>query len=452
MRVIGLDIGTTTICTSVIDSSNGEVLTSRTTANDAFLAAAQPWEKLQDPAMILARCEQLIAELTKEYAPIGAIGVTGQMHGIVYVGESGNAVSPLYIWQDGRGDREYQNGESYAAYLSRKTGYKLATGFGSVTHFCNEKAGDVPQAAMQFCTIPDYVAMHLAGQTTPLVHSTNAASLGLFDLENACFDRAAIESEGMNFAQFPHVTSGYDLLGKTADGIPVAVPIGDNQASFIGSVRDRNQSILVNVGTGSQISYLADRLITTATMETRPCDAECFLLVGSSLCGGRAYAILKNFYEELIQQAGCQCDHLYAVMERLAENYHQLENNLNVSTRFSGTRENPEQRGSITNIGIDNLTPQHLTAGVLQGIVDELYTMYAGSAAIQKLVPSFLVGSGNGIRQNKVLQKMFEEQFGMQVQIPVHTEEAAYGAALFAMVSVGCYSTLSQAQQIIKYQ
>ncbi|WP_312642184.1 FGGY family carbohydrate kinase [Hydrogenoanaerobacterium sp.] len=452
MRVIGIDIGTTTVCASVIDSASGEVLTSRTLENDAFIAATKVWEKLQDPAVILAKCEQLIGELAKGFAPIGAIGVTGQMHGILYVDEKGCAVSPLYIWQDGRGDREYRSGESYAAYLSRSTGYKLATGFGSVTHFCNVQTGDVPQAARRFCTIPDFIAMRLSGRTLPLVHTTNAASLGLFDLENACFDRAAIEKEGMDFLMFPNVTDGFDLMGRTTDGIPVAVSIGDNQASFIGSVRDMQQSILVNVGTGSQISYLAGKLVTTPSMETRPCGTGEFLLVGSSLCGGRAYAILKNFFAELIQHAGCKCDDLYAVMGRLAEGYQDLAGKLEVSTKFSGTRDNPDERGSISNIGIDNFTPQHITAGVLEGIVNELYTMYRGSVGQEAEKSNVLVGSGNGIRQNKVLQQMFAERFGMPVQIPVHTEEAAYGAALFAMVGVGCYPALTDAQQIIKYQ
>ena len=49
MRVIGLDIGTTTLCALVLDGGTGEVLHSETVKNDSFLPSPHPWEKLQDP-------------------------------------------------------------------------------------------------------------------------------------------------------------------------------------------------------------------------------------------------------------------------------------------------------------------------------------------------------------------------------------------------------------------
>ena len=38
---------------------------------------------------------------------IAVIGITGQMHGIVYTDCNGMAISPLYTWQDGRGNLPY---------------------------------------------------------------------------------------------------------------------------------------------------------------------------------------------------------------------------------------------------------------------------------------------------------------------------------------------------------
>ena len=39
----------------------------------------------------------------------------------------------------------------------------------------------------------------------------------------------------------------------------------------------------------------------------------------------------------------------------------------------------------------------------------------------------------------------------MKMQIPVHKEEAAYGAALYAMTAAGVYPTLEKAQELIAY-
>ena len=41
-----------------------------------------------------------------------------------------------------------------------------------------------------------------------------------------------------------------------------------------------------------------------------------------------------------------------------------------------------------------------------------------------------LVGSGNGMRKNALMQRLAGEMFGMKVEIPAFTEEAACGAAL----------------------
>ena len=73
-------------------------------------------------------------QLQQEHPDIGGIGVTGQMHGILYLDELGRAVSPLYTWQDQRG-AERLTQQTYAERLSELTGYTLSTGYGVVTHF-----------------------------------------------------------------------------------------------------------------------------------------------------------------------------------------------------------------------------------------------------------------------------------------------------------------------------
>jgi len=451
MKVIGLDIGTTSICASVVDAESGKVLEAVNVVNDSFLASAHKWEKIQNPAAILSKVENLVALLTPKHAPIGAIGVTGQMHGIVYLDFNGEAVSPLYTWQDGRGDLLYQEDKTYAQFLSALTGYRLATGYGAVTHFYNLKNDLVSKEAVTFCAIHDYVAMRLARRNQPLMHTSDAASLGLFDLQSAVFDLAALEKVGMDESFFPAVTSAFELLGKTDGGIPVAVAIGDNQASVIGSVKDPQTSVLVNVGTGSQISLFYDGYLSENAMETRPLTENNFLLVGASLCGGRAYAVLEGFYRSVIGMIGLSADRLYPCMDKLSEGLETLEDKLLISTQFSGTRENPALRGSIQNLGIANFTPQHFVVGVLEGIVDELYQMYT-QLKTQNNQRTVLVGSGNGIRNSAVMRRMFEQKFGLQIRVPLHKEEAAYGAALSAMTACGFYKNIQQAQQLIAYQ
>jgi sedoheptulokinase len=468
MKAIGLDIGTTTICAVVIDPDTGGILDTVTVPNNTFLEGLKPWEKLQDPIRIYTKAAGLAEELLKKHPSAGCIGISGQMHGIVYVDETGEAVSPLHTWQDGRGDLAYENGKTYSERLSEITGYKVATGYGAATHFYNMHNGLVPEAARYLCTIHDYVAMKLTGRRTPLMNPTNAASLGLFDLDNGVFDFDAIKKSGMDAAIFPEVVQKAGTIGTTAAGIPVAAAIGDNQASFTGSVREPERSVLVNVGTGSQISLRIESPMHCPNVETRPSADMGFLQVGSSLCGGRAYAILENFFRSVaamacgVDETGDSVRELYGAMERTAEKLLFGEggtaggslkiNKLDICTKFNGTRDNPLLRGSISNIGIDNFTPGHFIAGVLEGIAGELYERYEDMLPSLGTTPSVLVGSGNGIRKNRLLQKIFSEKFGMPLRIPVHKEEAAYGAALFALTAAGSFRDIAEAQKLICYQ
>lgn len=441
MLAIGIDIGTTTLCAVVSDSATGKIVDSITVVNDSFIEGKR-FERIQNVEVIIKSAMALVEQLTQKYE-IGCIGVTGQMHGIVYVDGSGNAVSPLYTWQDRRGDELFKDGKTYAQILSEITKSRIASGFGSVTHFYNCQMGVLPKKAEVFCTIHDYLAMKLARRTQPLIHPSDAASFGGYDLENDKYLTYRLED-----TYFPAIERSAKIIGETVSGIPVAVAIGDNQASFIGSVKEPQNSLLLNVGTGSQISILSNRILETEIIETRPYNAGWFLNVGASLCGGRAYALFKNFFYEITKQAdGASFEDLYQILDRLSEAAYDRGQMVLVDTRFGGTRHDPSIRGSISSIGVDNFTPGAFAAGIQVGIVEELYVMYQMIGPGEK--PLSLVGAGNGIRKNRLLQKIFAKRFELPLFIPEFKEEAAFGASLFAMVGTGEFKDLAQAQKII---
>ena len=62
-----------------------------------------------------------------------------------------------------------------------------------------------------------------------------------------------------------------------------------------------------------------------------------------------------------------------------------------------------------------------------------------------------IVGSGNGIRKNPALVKMFEDKFGAKMKVPEHLEEASFGAALFGLIACGVFKSAKEAQRIIRY-
>lgn len=452
MYAIGLDIGTTSVCGILQNTQTGEIVRSRTVANDSFLTTVNVWEKIQDPDRLLSLADTILEEVLDGPFSVVSIGVTGQMHGIVYLNAEGKPVSPLAIWQDGRGDLPYKDGKTYAEYMSEKTGYPLATGYGAVTYFYDAVNGNVPGSAVTFCTIHDLVVLHLTKTAQPVLHSSDAASLGLFDTEKQAYDKAAIQALGLNDAMFPDTCSDFTVMGQY-NGIPVSVAIGDNQASFLGSVADPAHSLLVNVGTGSQISCFTDKRSGNKALDCRPLMGESYILAGSSLCGGRAYAMLEKLFREIAAAvSGTEVKSAYPAMDKLMEKFVSADDPLDVSTLFSGTRANPKARGSITNVGVDNLTMAALCDGFMQGIARELHELYAAMCPELSDERNCLVGSGNGVRNNKALRERFEHAFGLKMVIPAHKEEAAFGAALSALVAAGVYDSMQAASKLIRYE
>jgi sedoheptulokinase len=182
-----------------------------------------------------------------------------------------------------------------------------------------------------------------------------------------------------------------------------------------------------------------------------------FLGVGAALCGGRAYALLRGFFERTVRLfAGAEgaegatgavaWDTMNAVDDDALPG-----GLLTVDTRFCGTRTDPAARGSVAGLGPDTFTPEHFVIGVREGIAAELH-------AFHELLPKGirtsvvrLVGSGNAIRLNPALRRAFERRFGMPMVVPAHGEEAAYGAALPAGAAGGTFTGLADAGSLVRY-
>ena len=430
MYSIGIDIGTTSICAVLMNNQTGEISCSAVCQNNSFIETQNVWEKIQDVSKIEEKVFEAIdgVIMNKGSGAIESIGISNQMHGVMYYDADGKAVSPLYIWQDERGNLPYKDGKTYAQHLGSFAGYGL------VTDFYNRENGLVPETAVGVCTIGDYIAMKLTGTKKTLMHITNAASFGCFDIIENKFT--------IDNGMLPEVTADFATVGEWR-GIKVSVAVGDNQASFIGSVGV--DAPLLNVGTGSQISYLSDTPVTGENIESRPYDGNRFLIVGAALCGGRAFSMLERFFASVVEMAtGAECPSLYKQIDKMLETKTQTD--LVADSRFCGTRANPAIRGGFTNMSQDNFTAGDMAVAMLYAIAGELHSMYAGGKTEQ------IVCSGNGIRKNLALQKVVSEMFSAEIKIPLYEEEAAYGAALTSLVAIGKTENIDEAQKLIKYR
>lgn len=441
---VGVDIGTTTISAVVYDLDAKEQLEAYTLTHDAHVSSDIRSE--QNVFVILDKAEKLLAHILRCYTNVIGIGLTGQMHGIVYIDGEGNPLSHLINWQDKRADLPLDDGKTTCERIWDTVGESVATGYGIATHYYHLLCGKVPDRAVGFCSIMDLFGMKLCGLKKAIVHTSVAASFGLFDIKRGAFLEDAARRLGISEAFLPDVTGESRVIGEYK-GIPVSVAIGDNQASFLGSAGANADVLLVNIGTGSQISAVSDYREAGGDVELRPFIEGRYLLCGSALCGGSAYSMLEKFFRSYAVFAGMQDVSQYPILNRLAEEaYESGKCGLDVDVSFFGKRSDPTRRGTVHGIGIQNFTPEDLVLGVLKGMCEELHTLYECFAEKKTKI----VASGGAVKKNTILKRLIGDRFGMTVSVNAADEEAALGAALFSALAVGKIENVEKFSEYVK--
>src|SRR5437762_8287032 len=107
MLLLGIDIGTSSIKISVVDSSTKKSIASVSHAEEEMkIISPQPGWAEQSPETWWDNVVEAIQELNAsgKYDPkdIGAIGIAYQMHGLVLVDKEQNSIRNSIIWCDSR--------------------------------------------------------------------------------------------------------------------------------------------------------------------------------------------------------------------------------------------------------------------------------------------------------------------------------------------------------------
>jgi len=303
------------------------------------------------------------------------------------------------------------------------------------------------------CSIQDWLVNELSGRTLSRISTDRscAHSTGLYLPVSRNWDGELAVAVGITPDTLPGIVPTGEIVGKSAAigglkaGIPLCVGLGDNQASFLGSVSEPGSTALANVGTGSQISVWSREFRRIEGLDTRPYPGDSFIIVGAALCGGRAFSLLRDFVAEIgvtFFGVSSTADELYNTLITSAR-YHT---DLIGDTAFSGTRTDPDRRGSITRLTADNFRIGDLTAAIIHGIGNELYELYKKTG----FSASRLIGSGNGIRKNPLLEKELEDRFSLPLTTTPFDEEAALGAALAAGLGIGIFADIETVTHEVK--
>lgn len=470
--VLGLDLGTTSISAVAVDAS-GQVLKTLTCHHAADVAGLPPGHAEQDPVVLRQMAWQVLRELTSGLPhPLQALGLTGQMHGILLLDRSRRPLTRLMTWQDRRAVEPHpaQAGSLLDVLLTRcdeeaarRAGCRLAAGFGGTTLFALRQTGRLPHETAGAAVIADWLAAELTGGAL-VTDRSNAASLGLYDLQEDRWSPALLNAAEVPEAWLPRVAESGAVIGCVTpaaaavtglpSGLPVCNALGDNPAAIVGSVPLGEEVVQVNIGTGGQLARILPRFEHRDGMETRYLPLGRYMLVGAGLAGGDAFAWVQRTVTAWLRAFGVVLPEaeVYARLEELMRAAPVDAEGLKCVPYFRGTRREPSRRGEFHGVSAGNFTPANMGRAVLNAIAAGMEMFHRLAASAGPWPAERIIATGNAVRRNPLLTQRLADALGLPIDVPTHREEAAYGAALLAGAQIGLWRNLEEAGRCIRHQ
>jgi xylulokinase len=434
----GLDVGTTSVKGLALDTDTGEVVAS---AEDGYpFATPRPGWTEQDPELWWRATERVLASLRADAGRLGAIGLSGQMHGLVALDSAQRVLRPALLWNDQRTAAEAAEIEDRLGGVS---GTVAATGNRAMTGFTAPKllwmARHEPELYARVHTVllpKDYVRLRLgAGRAMDV---TDASGTLWFDVEHRSWSERVLSALEVDPAWLPPALESVALSGHTTDGVPVAAGAGDQPAGALGVGIARPGPASVVLGT-SGVVFAA--LPEYAPDPAGRLQSSCHAVPGGWFAMGAILSAAGSLRWLRDVTGGADFDVLLAEAERWPPGVEGLTF-LPYLTGERTPHADPGARGAFA-----GLSARHdrgaLVRAVLEGVAFalrdalDLVVELGGDVAVGRV-------SGGGARSELWL-RIVASALELPLERTAVDEGAAYGAALLGGVGAGAWGSAEEA-------
>lgn len=263
--LMGLDISTTGAKALIIDESGAVIAVANTPQP---ISQPKPLWSEQNPADwwdgIVNSVRQALADSGLSGADISAIGLTGQMHGLVLLDAAGDVLRPSILWNDQRTQAQcdFMTEAIGADRLLELTGNPAVTGFTAPKIlWVRDNEPDVYQRAAQILLPKDYIRYKLTGAyATDLA---GAAGTSLLNVAERAWSTEVLAALDIPADWMPpvhegtQITSTISAAGAAATGLQAGTPMvgggGDQAAGAVGMGCVAPDKIGVTVGTSGVV-------------------------------------------------------------------------------------------------------------------------------------------------------------------------------------------------------
>jgi xylulokinase len=451
-KLLGIDVGTGGTRAVLLDEA-GRVWGAATAEHVPMASPELGWAE-QDPrdwwratCVAVAEC---LTEAGATGAEVSAVGLSGQMHGLVLLDAAGEVLRPALIWCDQRTEEECRaiTERVGAKRLIELVANPALTGFTLPKIWWVRAHEPEIWSRVRSIMLPkDYVRFKLTG--TRATDVADASGTLLFDVVNRRWSVEMLKASDLKAEILPEVFESPESSGRMSkegaeasglrEGTPVVAGAGDQAAGAVGMGIVEPGNVSATIGTSGVV------FAATSSPVVEPMGrihTFCHAIPGRWHVMGvtqGAGLSLRWFRDQFGGEAS------YDGLMKEAAKVPASAGGLLWAPYLMGERTphlDPNARGALV-----GLTAQHTRAHVIRAILEGVaFSLRDALTIFRELsVPVKSIRLGGGGARSSLWQQIQADIYGMTVDLVAAEEGAAYGAALLAGVGAGVWRSVEAA-------
>ncbi len=457
--VLGLDVGTSGTKAIAMDET-GKLLASALV--EYPLHSPKPGWAEQDPADWKRAAFEALSMLAAKVNPadVKGLGLTGQMHGSVFLDADNAVLRPALLWCD---QRTAAQCDAITAKVGEKRLLEMVsnpalTGFTAPKIlWLRDNEPHLYEKLRKVLLPKDYIRWVLTGEYATDV--ADASGTLLFDVKNRCWHRELLSILGIDPEFLPKSYEGPEVTGLLSaeaaakTGLPADIPViaggGDQAANGVGCGIVRKGVVSASLGTSGVLFAFAEDVSTDPEGRVH---TFCHSVPGKWHTMGvvlSAAGSLQWFRNQLWTEAWARAKaegrEVYEEITAAAETAPRGSEGLLFLPYLTGERtphKDPFARAAFIGLSL-RCTKAYMSRAVMEGVA---YAMNDSTEIMRGMgvEVSEVRCSGGGARSKFWRQIMADVNDAPMLTINVD-EGPAYGAAILAAVAAGLHKDVGSA-------
>lgn len=448
--ILGVDLGTSSLKASLLDLDHSGIKSESVELSvsypDSYSAEQNPSDWWDAFRALLQKIKQLIGDLHS----IRAIGLSGQMLGLVNLDENGQPLRPALIWCDQRSFAELteMRGKISEEELLQNTANTPLTGYWlPKLLWLRKHEKEILDKSRHYLLPKDYLRYRLTGEY--ITEVSDASGTLLFDVARRTWSEKLIQLFGYNSVCFPRVVESTEVTGyitpkaSQATGLPQGIPVvgggGDQSSGGIGLGVIKGGIMSCVLGTSGVVMAQTDE--AKIDHKNRGLHSFCYsipgkwFLMGCTLAAGGSYRWLHHSLLKL------KDDLSYDRLNSLAGEIEPGSNRLLFLPYLIGERtphSDPNARGVFFGLNYQH-DIRHMIRATIEGVA---FSQRESIEILQDfgLRADRLIVSGGAARSQLWCQIMADVT-GIDVVTTNIDDPASVGAALIAGVGTRIFDS-----------